>query len=123
MTRLPIVLLLATVALLDWNAFGVVAAMVWCGILLVLGVWKILNAESRCARAEGIGSPERSEPEGPQGAASRRERREDFELGARPPAPGNLCVLSALASLGLAASPRVAATRKGRLRARLDFLE
>ena len=101
MTRLPIVLLLATVALLDWNAFGVVAAMVWCGILLALGVRKIFNAESQ----------------------SRRGRREGFELGARPPDPGNLCVLSALASLGLAASPRVAATRKGRLRARLDFLE
>jgi len=102
--------------MMDWNAFGVVAACAWCGLLLALGVRKIFNAESRCARAEGIGSPERSEPEGPQGAASRRERREDFELGARPPVPGNLCVLSTLASLGLAVSPRVASTRKGRLR-------
>ena len=30
---------------MDWNAFGVVAACAWCGILLVLGVWKIFNAE------------------------------------------------------------------------------
>jgi len=37
--------------------------------------WGLFNAEARCARAEGIGSPERSEPEGPQGAASRRGRR------------------------------------------------
>ena len=80
--------------MMDWNAFGVVAACAWCGLLLALGVRKIFNAESQ----------------------SRRERREDFELEARPPAPGNLCVLSALASLGLAASPWVAATRKGRLR-------
>ena len=30
------------------------------------------HAEARCARAVGVGSPERSEPEGPQGVASRR---------------------------------------------------
>ena len=34
------------------------------------------NAETRCARREAIGSPERSEPEGPQGAARRKRRRE-----------------------------------------------
>ena len=75
MTRLPIVLLLPTVTMMDWSAVGVVVACLWCGMLLAVGVWKIFNAESRCARAEGIGSPERSEPEGPQGAASRRGRR------------------------------------------------
>ena len=59
--------------MMGWNAFGVVAACAWCGFLLTLGVWKIFNAESQ----------------------SRRERREDFELGARPPAPGSLCALAA----------------------------
>lgn len=33
----------------------------------------VFNAETRCARDEDVGLPERSEPEGPQGAASRRE--------------------------------------------------
>ena len=31
------------------------------------------RAETKCARAVGIGLPERSEPEGPQGAARRRD--------------------------------------------------
>ena len=79
MTRLPIVLLLATAAMMDWNAFGVVAAGLWGGLLLALGVRKIFNAESQ----------------------SRRGRREGFELGARPPDPVNLCVLSALAVLAV----------------------
>ena len=35
-------------------------------------------AETRCARAAGVGLPERSEPEGPQGAASRKE--EEMEV-------------------------------------------
>ena len=65
--------------MMDWNALGIVAAMAWCGLLLALGVRKIFNAESQ----------------------SRRGRREGFELGARPPAPGNLCVLSALASFAV----------------------
>ena len=34
------------------------------------------RAEARCARAEGVGLPERSEPEGPQGAARGGERRD-----------------------------------------------
>ena len=34
---------------------------------------KISRAETKCARAVGIGLPERSEPEGPQGAARRRD--------------------------------------------------
>ena len=33
------------------------------------------HAEARCARAAGVGLPERSDPEGPQGAARGRERR------------------------------------------------
>ena len=112
---------------MDWNAFGVVAACAWCGLLLAFGVWKILNAESRCARAEGIGSPERSEPEGPQGAASRRGRREDFELRARPPAPGNLCVsalkqkpLTVLGFLAFAALATVEAQKPGQLRVGME---
>ena len=32
----------------------------------------LFPAETRCARAAGVGLPERSEPEGPQGAARRR---------------------------------------------------
>ncbi|MBQ8125339.1 MAG: hypothetical protein IJ173_05540 [Kiritimatiellae bacterium] len=41
---------------MDWNAFGVVAACAWCGLLLALGVWKILNAESQSAqRLSGSG--------------------------------------------------------------------
>ena len=35
--------------------------------------WGLFPAETRCARAAGVGLPERSEPEGPQGAARRRE--------------------------------------------------
>ncbi len=42
--------------MMDWNAFGVVAACAWCGLLLALGVWKILNAESQSAqRLSGSG--------------------------------------------------------------------
>ena len=52
--------------MMDWSAVGVVAAMVWGGVLLAFGVGKIFNAE-----------PQR--------------RREGFELVARPPDPGNLC--------------------------------
>jgi len=114
--RLLTALLLATAAPLNWNAVGVVAACAWGCLLLALGVWKILTAESRCARAEGIGSPERSEPEGPQGAAS--AQRLSGSGGRAPSLKPSLrsLRLSALASLGLAASPRVASTRKGRLR-------
>ena len=36
------------------------------------------HAEARCARAAGVGLPERSEPEGPQGAASGGE--EEMEV-------------------------------------------
>ena len=92
MTRLLTALLLATAVPLDWNAVGVVAACAWCGLLLALGVWKILNAESQSAqRLSGSGG--------------------------RAPSLKPSLRLSALASLGLTASPRVAATRKGRLRA------
>ncbi len=80
---------------MDWNAFGVVAACAWCGLLLALGVWKILNAESQSAQRLS-----RSGGRAPSLKPSLRSLR-----------------LSALASLGLTASPRVAATRKGRLRA------
>ncbi len=38
----------------------------------------LFPTETRCARAAGVGLPERSEPEGPQGAASRRE--EELEV-------------------------------------------
>ena len=86
---------------MDWNAFGVVAACLWCGLLLVLGVRKIFNAESQSAqRLSGSGD------QAPSLKNSLRSLR-----------------LSALASLGLAASPRVASTRKGRLCACLDCLE
>ena len=95
MMNLLTALLLATAVPLDWNAVGVVAACAWCGLLLALGVWKILNAESQSAqRLSGAGG------RAPSLKPSLRSLR-----------------LSALASLGLAASPRVAATRKGRLRA------
>ncbi|MBQ8126281.1 MAG: hypothetical protein IJ173_10470, partial [Kiritimatiellae bacterium] len=94
MTRLLTALLLATAVPLDWNAVGVVAACAWGGLLLALGVWKILNAESQSAqRLSGSGG------RAPSLKPSLRSLR-----------------LSALASLGLAASPRVASTRKGRLR-------
>ncbi len=94
MTRLLTALLLATAAPLNWNAVGVVAACAWCVVLLALGVWKILNAESQSAqRLSGSGG------RAPSLKPSLRSLR-----------------LSALASLGLTASPRVAATRKGRLR-------
>ena len=46
MTRLLIVLLLPTVAMMDWNAFGVVAACAWCGLLLALGVCKSSSLRS-----------------------------------------------------------------------------
>ena len=75
--------------MMDWNAFGVVAACAWCGLLLALGVRKIFNAESRCARAEGIGSPERSEPEGPQGAARLGDAEVVLELARDASAPAN----------------------------------
>ena len=38
----------------------------------IVFVFNAEEAEKRCARREAIGLPERSEPEGPQGAASRR---------------------------------------------------
>ena len=108
---------------MDWTAFGVVAACAWGGLLLALGVWKILNAESRCARAEGIGSPERSEPEGPQGAASAQRL---SGSGGRAPSlkPSlRLCVsalkqkpLPALVFLAFAAIATVEAQKPGQLR-------
>ena len=80
--------------MMDWSAVGVVVACLWGGLLLALGVRKIFNAESQSAqRLSGSGG------QAPSLKPSLRSLR-----------------LSALASLGLAASPRVASTRKGRLR-------
>ncbi len=49
----------------------------------------IFNAEAKCACAEGVRLPERSEPEGPQGAARRRVRRGVLELARYASSPGN----------------------------------
>ena len=45
---------------MDWNAFGVVAACAWCGILLAVGVWKIFDRngrEGKCCQCENVANP------------------------------------------------------------------
>jgi len=39
-----------------------------------MGDGVLSHAEAKCARAAGVGLPERSEPEGPQGAESAEEK-------------------------------------------------
>ena len=42
---------------MDWNAFGVVAACAWCGILLAIGVWKIFShkvCDGKCCQCENV---------------------------------------------------------------------
>ena len=92
--------------MMDWNAFGVVAACAWCGILLAIGVWKIFgrnDQKGKCCQCENFANPNVA----------------NCQLGIGTGNIGNTGTIipSALASLGLLASPRVASTRKGRLRA------
>ena len=53
-----------------WEDGWPIPQMMWQDRMPVMS-----HAETRCARAAGVGLPERSEPEGPQGAARRRDRR------------------------------------------------
>ena len=46
--------------MMDWKAFGVVAACLWGGFLLAVGVWKIFGRNDRkgkCCRCENVANP------------------------------------------------------------------
>ena len=58
----------------DWGIGGLKDWGIGTGLTGFTGLG-LSHAEAKCARAAGVGLPERSEPEGPQGAARGRERR------------------------------------------------
>ena len=51
--------------------------------------WFVFNTEAKCACAEGVRLPERSEPEGPQGAARLGGTEVVLELARGASAPAN----------------------------------